>query len=310
MPPSAVKQSGKTRIAGPILPSWTSRAARSGTLSLKLFHATCARPEPVNPTRSNSTGKRRPRPRPAPASYWGGSQSASLRTCGSPSGLSLSTLEACSSVTTVPGFHRGRFSAMLAYSKKKGRPKAPPVDRSSVSVVVGAELPADLSPRMLVAVHVGVGDPGAHGPDDFRDLPRGDALGRRPNDVSRGDRPRERSRSRCARGPSPSSTEEIADAPGVRLVAQMDMGRRRDRSLQTLVGQLEVDGAVIDDPRLEPAASCAGDCRHFIESLQPRLEVIAMVVVVGPDPGRCTKQRRKGQATQQALTKLPHVHLL
>src|SRR5437016_3887752 len=113
LPPSAVKQSGKTRIAGPILPSWTSRAARSGTLSLKLFHATCARPEPVNPTRSNSTGKRRPRPRPAPASYCGGSQSASLRTCGSPRGLSLSTLEACSSVTTVPGFHLGRFSAIL-----------------------------------------------------------------------------------------------------------------------------------------------------------------------------------------------------
>src|SRR5256885_6671734 len=113
LPPSAVKQSGKTRIAGPILLSWTSRAARSGTLSLKLFHATCARPEPVNPTRSNSTGKRRPRPRPAAASYWGGSQSASLRTCGSPRGLSLSTLEACSSGTTVPGFQRGRFSAIL-----------------------------------------------------------------------------------------------------------------------------------------------------------------------------------------------------
>src|SRR3989442_1320529 len=113
LPPSAVKQSGKTRIAGPILPSWTSRAARSGTLSLKLFQATCARPEPVNPTRSNSTGKRRPRPRPAASSYWGGSQSASLRTCGSPRGLSLSTLEACSIVTTVPGFQRGRFSAML-----------------------------------------------------------------------------------------------------------------------------------------------------------------------------------------------------
>src|SRR2546422_4674098 len=119
LPPSAVKQSGKTRIAGPILPSWTSRAARSGTLSLKLFHATCARPEPVNPTRSNSTGKRRPRPRPAPESYWGGSQSASLRTCGSPRGLSLSTLEACSSVTTVPGFHLGRFSAMLACSSSR-----------------------------------------------------------------------------------------------------------------------------------------------------------------------------------------------
>src|SRR5207247_11051584 len=79
----------------------------------------CARPEPVNPTRSNSTGKRRPRPRPASASYWGGSQSASLRTCGSPSGLSLSTLEVCSSVTTVPGFHLGRFSAMLACSSSR-----------------------------------------------------------------------------------------------------------------------------------------------------------------------------------------------
>ena len=39
LPPSAVKQSGKTMIAGPIFPSCTRRAARSGTFSLKFFHA-------------------------------------------------------------------------------------------------------------------------------------------------------------------------------------------------------------------------------------------------------------------------------
>jgi hypothetical protein len=62
LPPSEVKQSAKTTIAGPILRSCTSRATRSGTLSPNGFQLTCARPEPVKPTRSYSTGKRRPRP--------------------------------------------------------------------------------------------------------------------------------------------------------------------------------------------------------------------------------------------------------
>jgi hypothetical protein len=52
LPPSAVKQSGNTRIAEPILPSCIRRAARSGRLSLKFFQARCERPEPVKPTRS------------------------------------------------------------------------------------------------------------------------------------------------------------------------------------------------------------------------------------------------------------------
>ena len=51
LPPSAVKQSGKTMIAGPIR-SWMRRAARSGTFSLKFFHPMCESPMPVNPTRS------------------------------------------------------------------------------------------------------------------------------------------------------------------------------------------------------------------------------------------------------------------
>ena len=52
LPPSAVKQSGNTRITGPILPSCTSRAARSATFSLNGFQFRCARPVPVKPTRS------------------------------------------------------------------------------------------------------------------------------------------------------------------------------------------------------------------------------------------------------------------
>jgi len=52
LPPSAVKQSGNTMIAGPIFRSWIRRAARSGTLSPNGFHAVCESPEPVKPTRS------------------------------------------------------------------------------------------------------------------------------------------------------------------------------------------------------------------------------------------------------------------
>src|SRR2546421_628390 len=63
LPPSAVKQSGKTMMAEPIAFSCTRRAARSGTFSLKFFHATWASPEPVKPTMSTRTGKRLPRPR-------------------------------------------------------------------------------------------------------------------------------------------------------------------------------------------------------------------------------------------------------
>src|SRR6266850_7912223 len=81
----------------------------SATDSLGFFHA-AARNRLTRPSS---------RPWPAPSSYCGGSHSASLRTCGSPRGLSLSTLEACSSVTTVPGFHVGRLSAMLACSSSR-----------------------------------------------------------------------------------------------------------------------------------------------------------------------------------------------
>ena len=57
-------------------------------------------------------GKRRPRPRVAPSSYCGGSHTASGRTCGSPSGLSASTLDVCSSTTTRPDRRGGRFRAI------------------------------------------------------------------------------------------------------------------------------------------------------------------------------------------------------
>src|SRR5487761_2014804 len=116
LPPSAVKQSGNTMIAGPIFFSWMSRAARSGTLSPKGFQPVCPSPEPVNPTRSHSTGKRRPGPpRPClvmPWSYCGGSHTPSLRTCASPSGLPSRIFEVCSSTNSVPAVPLGRLIAM------------------------------------------------------------------------------------------------------------------------------------------------------------------------------------------------------
>src|SRR6185436_17209384 len=116
LPPSAVKQSGNTMIAGPIFPSRMSRAARSGTLSPNGFQFACAGPEPVKPTRSNSTGKRDVLPW-----YWGGSHTPSLRTCGSRSGLPFRSFDVCSSTTNVPGAPLLRFSAMRFFSSIPGK---------------------------------------------------------------------------------------------------------------------------------------------------------------------------------------------
>src|SRR5216683_2283945 len=112
LPPSAVKQSGKTISAAPIFRSWIKRATRSGTLSENGFQLACARPEPVNPTRSQRTGNRFPRPRPACWSYSDGSQTPSLRTWGSPRRLPFSILEVCSSTTSLPPGPLARLSAM------------------------------------------------------------------------------------------------------------------------------------------------------------------------------------------------------
>src|SRR5262245_30955522 len=94
--------------------SWTSRAARSARFSLNGFQLRCAGPEPVNPTMSISTGNRAPGPR-LRRSYCGGSQTASRRTLGSPSGLSASTRERCSSITIVPAPATGRLRAMQCF---------------------------------------------------------------------------------------------------------------------------------------------------------------------------------------------------
>ena len=61
LPPRLVKQSAKMTMAGPILRSCTSRARRSGTFSSNGRQLVWASPDPVNPTRSHSTGKRLPR---------------------------------------------------------------------------------------------------------------------------------------------------------------------------------------------------------------------------------------------------------
>src|SRR5882672_2064709 len=98
-------------IAGPIFCSKMSRAARSGTLSPNGFQLVWARPEPVKPTRSYSTGKRR---LPPLSSYCGGSHTPSLRTCGSPSRLFLRIFETCSSTTSVPDGPLGRLMVMVS----------------------------------------------------------------------------------------------------------------------------------------------------------------------------------------------------
>ena len=72
LPPSAVKQSGKTTIAGAIFFWWMSRAARSGTFSPKPFQLVWLAPLPMKPTKSKRTGKRGSAN--SFASYCGGSQ--------------------------------------------------------------------------------------------------------------------------------------------------------------------------------------------------------------------------------------------
>ena len=97
-------------IAGAIFFCWINRAARSGTFSVKPFQLVCAGPLPMKPTMSKSTGKRRSAN--SAASYCGGSQTCSGRTCGSPSGLLFSTFESCCNTTRRPGEARGRLVGM------------------------------------------------------------------------------------------------------------------------------------------------------------------------------------------------------
>ena len=97
-------------IAGPIFCSWMSRAARSGTLSPKGFQFD------VREARAGEADQvvehREAAPAARPSSYCGGSQTASLRTCGSPSGLPLRIFDVCSSTTSVPAEPLGRLSAI------------------------------------------------------------------------------------------------------------------------------------------------------------------------------------------------------
>src|SRR5713101_2075386 len=103
---------------------------------------------------------------------------------------------------------RGRLTTMSLVSESTGRrteerglrwsllPPCPPClipPASSVSVVVFVrrpELPADLAARSQRRMDVGIHGAVADGADDLCKLPWCDALGRRPDDVSRSDGPR------------------------------------------------------------------------------------------------------------------------
>jgi hypothetical protein len=92
----------------PDLRSCTSRAAL-GMFSSKL--RCCGTGCPGEPNEVEQHREAFAEPALA-ASYCGGSWTSSVRTNGSPSGLSANTCDVCSSVTTRPESHVGRFNAM------------------------------------------------------------------------------------------------------------------------------------------------------------------------------------------------------
>ncbi len=95
LPPSRVKQSGKATTTGGIRCSPISRSSRSGRFSRKPTQLVCARPLPVKPTRSTSSGKPRPS---CPA----GTYTSTTRAAGSPSMLPARALPSTVTRLTEP----------------------------------------------------------------------------------------------------------------------------------------------------------------------------------------------------------------
>src|SRR2546425_8876930 len=184
----------------------------------------------------------------------------------------------------------------------------PPASSVSVVLLVCPELPADLAAgsqrRMDVGIHGAVAD-GAH---DLCELPWCDALGRRPDDVSRGDGPRHGAAPGGARRLVAAAAEKGSDAAAGRARAEVDV-RRDGGSFKPLVAQLVVDSlGIVVDLRREPARSGCGERRRrLLEAAQVGLD--PMTLVVGPDAPRID-QGRHGQAGQKARIKLAHVVLL
>src|SRR6058998_125452 len=112
----------------------------------------------------------------------------------------------------------------------------PPASSVSVVFLVCPELPPDLAAgsqrRMDVGIHGAIAD----GADDLCELPWRDALGRRPDDVSRGDGPRHDAAGRGARRLVAAAAEKGADTAAGRARAEVDM-RRDGGSFQPLVAQ-------------------------------------------------------------------------
>jgi len=155
---------------------------------------------------------------------------------------------------------RGELHRVIVATKKKDELRFSPGPslpaQALVVLAVGADLPADLAARMLVGVHVRVGLAGAHGPDQLRDLARGDALARGADDVGGGKSAAEAAGAGGAGWLATAAAEKDRDAAVDVLLSQVDVGRRRNGALQTFVAQRPIDG-VAADPCDELAATRA-----------------------------------------------------
>src|SRR3989454_11588504 len=115
----------------------------------------------------------------------------------------------------------------------------PPASSVSVVFLVCPELPADLAARSQRRMDVGIHGSIADGADDLCELPWCDALGRRPDDISRGDGPRHGAAGRGARRLVAAAAEKGADTAAGRARAEVDV-RRDGGSFQPLLAQLVV----------------------------------------------------------------------
>src|SRR5437667_2648668 len=171
----------------------------------------------------------------------------------------------------------------------------PPASSVSVVLLVCPELPADLAAgsqrRMDVGIHGAVAD-GAH---DLCELPWCDALGRRPDDISRGDGPGHGAAPGGARRLVAAAAEKGADTAAGPPRAEVDV-RRDGGSFQPLVAQPVVDGlGIVVDLRREPARpGCGERRRRLLEAAQGGLDPVTLVV--GRDAPRIN-QGRNGQAS-------------
>src|SRR5207249_10917612 len=156
-------------------------------------------------------------------------------------------------------------------------------------VVPSADLAPDLAARGEVRVDVRVGDAGTKCPDHLVELTGRQLLtcGGAGHDIGSGDSSANGAGLRAGRRPGRAwqrrrPAEPDDDAAVHATLGDVDMGLLHG-PLETAVGEFVLDALIVwGDRRLELAACDGGDRGDLLEPDQPRMDVVAaMVVIVG-----------------------------